>query len=423
MTSQEPGGGPTSPRRDRRGRCQGRVRSCDICHRAVCPWSYPFRVLRVGVGQLTHLRWWVGACTQSRHTGGTRAPRRVRGRASGSGAQEPGNHFLGVNRRTDAHPARVRLRRVLCRPNPSAHLVGVGQRSSSARDRRPETCAAVATVTLCTRRPRRLACSALPPATAEPSIDDVQTGSTHLYHQAEQASERYNDAKLRLQRGRDSGSPRCSRPRPPGRRSTRPRPGRRDRGRAVPGPGALRGHPGRALRRPRRVPDQLTTISEYSAEQSAKVADLAVEVERLEMRQEVAWRRQIDEIAEAKEQLAQEKATIDDKAAEAEELLCASRRRPARSGRAAARRRVPTTAARLRQRGRRRAVRHGPGRRRLRLRRRRTRPPSTAPGLTMMAWARPASRCRTRRRRRWARAPRSPQRPAARATWCSTTAL
>ena len=36
------------------------------------------------------------------------------------------------------------------------------------------------------------------PAQAEPDIDDVQARVDRLYHEAEQASERYNDAKLEL---------------------------------------------------------------------------------------------------------------------------------------------------------------------------------------------------------------------------------
>jgi peptidoglycan hydrolase CwlO-like protein len=37
------------------------------------------------------------------------------------------------------------------------------------------------------------------PAQAQPDIDDVQARVDRLYHEAEQASERYNDAKLELQ--------------------------------------------------------------------------------------------------------------------------------------------------------------------------------------------------------------------------------
>ena len=36
------------------------------------------------------------------------------------------------------------------------------------------------------------------PTYAEPDIDDVQARVDKLYHQAEQASERYNDARLAL---------------------------------------------------------------------------------------------------------------------------------------------------------------------------------------------------------------------------------
>jgi hypothetical protein len=37
------------------------------------------------------------------------------------------------------------------------------------------------------------------PAQAEPNIDDVKARVDTLYHQAEQASERYNNAKIELQ--------------------------------------------------------------------------------------------------------------------------------------------------------------------------------------------------------------------------------
>ena len=50
---------------------------------------------------------------------------------------EPGNHFLGVNRRRPRSRARVLSVGYFAGPNPSAHLVDVGQRSSTARDRRP----------------------------------------------------------------------------------------------------------------------------------------------------------------------------------------------------------------------------------------------------------------------------------------------
>ena len=43
-----------------------------------------------------------------------------------------------------------------------------------------------------------IALSPATPANAEPDIDDVKERVDRLYHEAEQASERYNDAKLEL---------------------------------------------------------------------------------------------------------------------------------------------------------------------------------------------------------------------------------
>ena len=45
-----------------------------------------------------------------------------------------------------------------------------------------------------------LSVSASGPAQAEPDIDQVQARVDRLFHEAEQASERYNDAKLELER-------------------------------------------------------------------------------------------------------------------------------------------------------------------------------------------------------------------------------
>ena len=94
------------------------------------------------------------------------------------------------------------------------------------------------------------------PAQAEPDIDDVQARVDKLYHEAEQASERYNDAKLelaQLQRG-----PRLARvrPGPPGRPGRRVRPQRRPERHhpAVPRPEPLRRGADAALRGLRRLP-------------------------------------------------------------------------------------------------------------------------------------------------------------------------
>ena len=142
--------------------------------------------------------------------------------------------------------------------------------------------------------------------------------------QAEQASERYNDARLELKQAqtRLDGARRptstASRPRSTSVRDA----GRHRRRRAVPGPGAL-------LDRPRWCSsddpdaflDQLTTSREYNDQQSQMMADFAVQAKQLELR---AGRRQARARPDRRDQedsSADEKAEIDDKAAEAKELL------------------------------------------------------------------------------------------------------
>ena len=94
------------------------------------------------------------------------------------------------------------------------------------------------------------------PAQAEPDIDDVQARVDRLYHEAEQASERYNDAKLELTDAHAATSAR-SRPTRAARTTEleagrTPGPGLRRA--PVRGPEPLRRRPGRRLRRPRGVP-------------------------------------------------------------------------------------------------------------------------------------------------------------------------
>src|SRR5919112_316664 len=82
-------------------------------------------------------------------------------------------------------------------PNPSAHPVGVRQNKGDrplVLNGRRRAGAAISGVLLA------VAIGSVPssPAQAEPTIDDVQSRVDHLYHQAEQASERYNQAKVEL---------------------------------------------------------------------------------------------------------------------------------------------------------------------------------------------------------------------------------
>ena len=62
------------------------------------------------------------------------------------------------------------------------------------------------------------------PTYADPDIDSVQSKVDKLYHQAEQASERYNDARLEMKQAPDAAHRAAGRPRPPadqGRRRAR----------------------------------------------------------------------------------------------------------------------------------------------------------------------------------------------------------
>lgn len=159
------------------------------------------------------------------------------------------------------------------------------------------------------------------PSTAEPSIDDVRDRVETLYHDAEQASERFNDARLRLK---------AARHRLEALQADLDR--QRERVEAVRDQVAaniVAQYQGQALSTASQVvlsddPDSfishLTTLSEYNAQQARIVDELALEVDRLELREEVA-QRETDTIAETRAVLAEEKAVIDEKVVEAEELL------------------------------------------------------------------------------------------------------
>jgi cell wall-associated NlpC family hydrolase len=159
------------------------------------------------------------------------------------------------------------------------------------------------------------------PSTADPSIDDVRDRVETLYHEAEQASERYNDARLRLAEARK-------------RLSVLQQDLERQRERTEEirdqvAAGVVADFQGHALSTASQVvlsddPDafisQLTTLSEYNARQAQVVSDLAVELDRLEMREEVA-EREVVNIERTRAVLAEEKALIEERAAEAEALL------------------------------------------------------------------------------------------------------
>jgi cell wall-associated NlpC family hydrolase len=159
------------------------------------------------------------------------------------------------------------------------------------------------------------------PTFAEPDISDVQARVDSLYAQAEKASERYNDAKIELKQAQ-----------------TRLRALRADLSRQQQRVDAVRTevaqavvsqYQGQALstttqvllaKDPDTFLDQIATVSGYNDQQAEMMADFAVQAQQLEMR-EAAAKRELARIAKTEKALAEEKAEIDDKAAEAKELL------------------------------------------------------------------------------------------------------
>ncbi len=159
------------------------------------------------------------------------------------------------------------------------------------------------------------------PTFAEPDIDDVQARVDTLYSQAEQASERYNDARIELEE---------TRTRLAALRADLERQQEKvDAVRADVAAAVVSQYQGQALSSATQVLlsddpdaflDQLSTISGFNDQQAEVMASFAVQAEQLEMR-EAAAQRELDRIKETEQQLAEEKAEIDEKAAEADELL------------------------------------------------------------------------------------------------------
>jgi cell wall-associated NlpC family hydrolase len=159
------------------------------------------------------------------------------------------------------------------------------------------------------------------PSYAEPDIQDVQARVEKLYHEAEQASERYNEAREELkatksqlevlQADLDAQQAKVETV--------------RERVAAT----VVAQYQGQALstttqvvlsKDPDTFLDQLTAVNAYSEQQAQMLADFATQVKRLELR-EAAAERELAEIAEIEEKLAAEKAEIDEKAGEAQSLL------------------------------------------------------------------------------------------------------
>ena len=159
------------------------------------------------------------------------------------------------------------------------------------------------------------------PAQAEPNIDDVKSRVDSLYHQAEQASERYNNAKLELKELRhDMASLKADQRR------------QDDRLGAVQSEvkdSIVRQYEGQSLsavgqvvvsKDPKAFLSQLSTMSAFDDMQGQLFDDYSSELKALDIRRQATEKRAA-EVAATQKKLAAEKATIDKKFAEAKSLL------------------------------------------------------------------------------------------------------
>jgi peptidoglycan DL-endopeptidase CwlO len=159
------------------------------------------------------------------------------------------------------------------------------------------------------------------PSSAEPDIEEVQARVDRLYHEAEQASERFNDARVELQRTQARL------------KSLRADLERQEQKvedvRARVASTVVAQYQGQALSTTSQVflsedpdafLDQLQTVTAYNDQQGQLMAEFANQIKRLELR-EAAAKRELAGLARTKEKLAKEKAEIDEKAGKAESLL------------------------------------------------------------------------------------------------------
>ncbi|WP_341230984.1 NlpC/P60 family protein [Nocardioides salarius] len=159
------------------------------------------------------------------------------------------------------------------------------------------------------------------PAQAEPDIDDVQARVDKLYHEAEQASERHNDARIELEElQRELDAVRSDQQRQDEQMSS-VREQVRD--------SIVRTYQGQNLSAvgqvvvaddPSAFLAQMSTLSAYDGLQDQLFDTYSIEVEALDIRRQ-ATAAQAAELAAVEEELAEEKATIDEKVDEAEALL------------------------------------------------------------------------------------------------------
>jgi peptidoglycan DL-endopeptidase CwlO len=158
-------------------------------------------------------------------------------------------------------------------------------------------------------------------AQAEPDIEDVQARVDRLYHEAEQASERYNDVRLELaELNKDLASIKADERRQDQRleavrNQVQDSIVRQYQGQNLSAVGqvVVSDDPGAFLAR-------LSTMSSFNDLQSQMFSDYGRELKALDIRHDATAQR-ARQVADLKAQLGKEKATIDDKVDEAESLL------------------------------------------------------------------------------------------------------
>ncbi|WP_345524275.1 C40 family peptidase [Nocardioides conyzicola] len=159
------------------------------------------------------------------------------------------------------------------------------------------------------------------PAQADPDIDTVQKRVDHLYHQAEQAQERYNDAKLELRQLQgDLDSLQADQDR---------QDAAFDEVRGQVQDSIIRQYEGEALSTvgqvvvsddPQSFLAQLSTMSAFNDLQSQLFDKYATAADELGIRQ-TATQKRAAEVAATEKKLADEKAIVDKKLAEAKAVL------------------------------------------------------------------------------------------------------
>ncbi len=159
------------------------------------------------------------------------------------------------------------------------------------------------------------------PSNAAPSISDVRTKVDRLYHEAEQASERSNDAQIQLR----AVKARLAALRADLGREQRAFDEVRDQvaatyvaqyqsqGLSTTGQVLLSNDPDSFL-------SQLQTVSAYNQRQGEVLNSFGTQAKRLDLRNQAA-QREVDAIAKIEKALAADQAVIDKKAAEAKALL------------------------------------------------------------------------------------------------------